>query len=135
MPIQMAHTMDSLTNDREKIYEEGNNGCLRIVLITLLVACCVGVAYVLLNRLSDEDDALLPAPVSTLPQPAQDDAQVIQLTPEQWTEHLDALNDHRSALNEQRTLINELRLEIYTLQQEVQTLEKQVKSLEQQLDL
>jgi len=133
LPIQMAHTMDSLTNDREKIYEEGNNGCLRIVLITLLVACCVGVAYVLLNRLSDEDDALLPAPVSTLPQPAQDDAQVIQLTPEQWTEHLQALNDHRSALNEHRTLVGELRSEVNTLSLEIQGLRQRVSALEKQL--
>ena len=133
MPIQIAHTMDQLTNDREKIYEEGSNGCLGIFLITLLIVCCVVVAYVLLNRMSDEDDALLPAPVSTLPQPAQDDAQVIQLTPEQWTEHLQALNDHRSALNEHRTLVNELRSEIHTLSLDIQGLRQRVSALENQL--
>ena len=125
--------MDQLTNDREKIYEEGSNGCLGIFLITLLIVCCVVVAYVLLNRLSDEDDALLPAPVSTLPQPAQDDAQVIQLTPEQWTEHLQALNDHRSALNEHRTLVNELRSEIQTLSLDIQGLRQRVSALENEL--
>ena len=130
MPIQIAHNMDQLTNDREKIYEEGSNGCLGIFLITLLVVSCVVVAYVLLNRLSDEDDALLPAPVSTLPQPAQDDAQVIQLTPEQWTEHLQALNEHRSALNEHRTLVNELRSEINTLSLDIQGLRQRVSALE-----
>ncbi len=133
MPIQIAHTMDQLTNDREKIYEEGSNGCLGIFLITLLIVCCVVVAYVLLNRLSDEDDALLPAPVSTLPQPAQDDAQVIQLTPEQWTEHLQALNEHRSALNEHRTLVNELRSEIHTLSLDIQGLRQRVSALENEL--
>lgn len=133
MPIQIAHTMDQLTNDREKIYEEGSNGCLGIFLITLLIVCCVVVAYVLLNRLSDEDDALLPAPVSTLPQPAQDDAQVIQLTPEQWTEHLQALNEHRSALNEHRTLVNELRSEINTLSLDIQGLRQRVSALENEL--
>ena len=133
MPIQIAHIMDQLTNDREKIYEEGNKGCLGIFLITLLIVCCVVVAYVLLNRLSDEDDALLPAPVSTLPQPAQGDAQVIQLTPEQWTEHLQALNDHRSALNEHRTLVNELRSEIHTLSLDIQGLRQRVSALENEL--
>lgn len=133
MPIQIAHTMDQLTNDREKIYEEGNKGCLGIFLITLLIVCCVVVAYVLLNRLSDEDDALLPAPVSTLPQPAQGDAQVIQLTPEQWTEHLQALNEHRSALNEHRTLVNELRSEINTLSLDIQGLRQRVSALENEL--
>ena len=133
MPIQIAHIMDQLTNDREKIYEEGNKGCLGIFLITLLIVCCVVVAYVLLNRLSDEDDALLPAPASDLPQPAQNDAQVIQLTPEQWTEHLQALNDHRSALNEHRTLVNELRSEIHTLSLDIQGLRQRVSALENEL--
>ena len=100
--------------------------------------CGIVIACKFVEHFTSEEDATpTPAPASSLPEPklVDEDAQIIQLTPEQWTEHLDALNDHRSALNEQRTLINELRLEIYTLQQEVQTLEKQVKSLEHQHDL
>lgn len=100
--------------------------------------CSIVIACKFVEHFTSEEDATPTSqPLSALLEPMQVDtaAKIIQLTPEQWTEHLDALNDHRSALNEQRTLINELRLEIYTLQQEVQTLEKQVKSLEQQLDL
>ena len=130
--------MDEQFKALEQQQEDSRYGCLGISIIAVILVCSIVIACKFVEYFTSEEDATpTPQPLSALPEPMQVDAEakIIQLTPEQWTEHLDALNDHRSALNEQRTLINELRLEIYTLQQEVQTLEKQVKSLEHQHDL
>lgn len=128
--------MDEQFKALEQQQEETRYGCLGISIIAVILVCGIVIACKFVEHFTSEEDATpTPAPASSLPEPKQvdEDAQIIQLTPEQWTEHLDALNGHRSALNEHRTLVNELRSEIYTLEQKVQSLEKQVQSLEQQL--
>lgn len=129
--------MDQHIQDLDQQQEESRHGCLGISIIAVILICSIVIACKFVEHYtSDEDTAPSPTPSSPLLEPVQVDegAQIIQLTPEQWTEHMDALNGHRSALNEHRTLVNELRSEIYTLKQEVQALEKQVKHLEQQLE-
>lgn len=128
--------MDQHIQNLDQQQEESRHGCLGISIIAVILVCSIVIACKFVEHYtSDEDTAPAPTPTSPLPEPVQVDegAQIIQLTPEQWTEHMDALNGHRSALNEHRTLVNELRSEIYTLKQEVQALEKQVKHLEQQV--
>jgi hypothetical protein len=128
--------MDQHIQNLDQQQEESRHGCLGISIIAVILVCSIVIACKFIEHYtSDEDAEPAPVPSSPLPEPAQVDegAQIIQLTPEQWTEHMDALNGHRSALNEHRTLVNQLRSEIYTLKQEVQALEKQVKHLEQQV--
>lgn len=128
--------MDQHLKDIEQQQEKNRHGCLGISIIVVILVCSVSIACKFIEHFTSEEDAVpMPAPLSTLPEPVQVDegAQVIQLTPEQWTEHLEALNGHRSALNEHRSLVNELRSEIYTLKQEVKTLRQQVNALENQL--
>lgn len=129
--------MDQQFKELEQLQERTHYGCFGISIIAVLIFSSIVIVYKSINQSNSEKySAPSPAPISTLPEPMKIDegAQIIQLTPEQWTEHMDALNDHRSALNEHRSLVNELRSEIYTLKQEVQALEKQVKHLEQQLE-
>ena len=128
--------MDQHIQDLDQQQDESRHGCLGISIIAVILVCSIVIACKFVEHYtSDEATAPAPVPSSPLPEPVQVDegAQIIQLTPEQWTEHMDALNGHRSALNEHRTLVNQLRSEIYTLKQEVQALEKQVKHLEQQV--
>ena len=128
--------MDQQLKELEQQQERTHYGCFGISIIAVLIISSIVIVYKSINQSNSEKySAPAPAPVSTLPEPMKidEEAQVIQFTPEQWTEHMDALNDHRSALNEHRSLVNELRSEIYTLKQEVQALEKQVKHLEQQV--
>ena len=125
--------MDEQFKTIEQQQEETRYGCLGISIIAVILVCGIVIACKFVEHFTSEEDATpTPAPASSLPEPKQvdEDAQIIQLTPEQWTEQL---NGHRSALNEHRTLVNELRSEIYTLEQKVQSLEEQVQSLEQQL--
>lgn len=129
--------MDQHIQNLDQQQEESRHGCLGISIIAVILVCSIVIACKFVEHYtSDEDAEPAPVPSSPLPEPVQVDqgTQIIQLTPEQWTEHMDALNGHRSALNEHRTLVNQLRSEIYTLKQEVQALEKQVQSLEQQLE-
>ena len=117
-------------------YEEARFGCHGIIMIIVLVVVVVTVIYYAFESLNDSDNASASAKTekpaqSSLPLPktSVNDDRLITLTPEQWTEHMNALNDYRQALNEQRNLTNDLYSDLMTLRNEVRQLQQQVKAL------
>ena len=118
--------------------EETRMGCHGIIMIIVLVVVVVAIIYYAFESLNDSDESSNPpattakadhSSMQSLPKTSVNDDRLITLTPEQWTEHMNALNDHRLALNEQRNLTNDLYSDLMTLRNEVRQLQKQVKDL------
>ena len=118
--------------------EETRMGCHGLLMLIVLVIVVVSIIYFAFESLNDSDDSSNPpattakadqSSMQSLPKTSVNDDRLITLTPEQWTEHMNALNDHRQALNEQRNLTNDLYSDLMTLRNEVRQLQKQVRDL------
>lgn len=115
-------------------YEETRMGCHGLIMIIVLVVVVVAIIYYAFESLNDSSKPATTAKadqssMQSLPKTSVNDDRLITLTPEQWTEHMNALNDHRQALNEQRNLTNDLYSDLMTLRNEVRLLQQQVKAL------
>lgn len=120
-------------NENLNAYEEDSRMGCNAMIILIIVVIFVVVAYVAFQELESSSNettsssASVTQPVPTSSHLSED--RLIVLTPEQWTEHLNALNDHRDALNAQRQIVSQLQTQINTLSHEVQQLQQKVSML------
>ena len=126
IPITMIEDNEKFTS-----YEEDSRIGCNAMIILIMIAIFVVVAYVAFQELESSSSSNGTPSSASTPQPLPISSHVsedrlITLTPEQWTEHLNALNDHRDALNSQRQIVSQLQMQLNSLSHEVQQLQQQI---------
>ena len=112
--------------------ENASMGCMIIAIFLVCLSAMATYVYRHMTAPSEEETNIKTSQSLSLPKLFTDT--IIQLTPEQWTEHMEALNNNRIALNENRQLVNELYADINQLKQEQQELQYTIKNLQKELN-